>query len=59
LKKASWSCNLCFEKKIIEFDFPQNINKPCDYTKLSESGVVVLTMYVDEIPLIGNNIHIL
>ena len=39
-----------------EFDFIKNEDEPCVYKKTSESAVVFLILYVDDILLIGNDI---
>jgi hypothetical protein len=56
LKQASRSWNLRFDEVVNEFDFIKNVEEPCVYKKVSESAVVFLVLYVDDILLIGNNI---
>jgi hypothetical protein len=41
------------------FGFIQSEEEPCVYKKASESSVVFLILYVDDILLIGNDILIL
>ncbi|GJV61101.1 retrotransposon protein, putative, ty1-copia subclass [Tanacetum coccineum] len=56
LKQASRSWNLCFHKKVTQFGFSRSEDESCIYVKVSESVVVFLVLYVDDILLIGNNI---
>ena len=42
-----------------EFDFIKNKDKPYVYKKTSESAVVFLVLYVDDILLIENDIPIM
>jgi hypothetical protein len=41
------------------FGFIQSEEEPCVYKKASGSSVVFLILYVDDILLIGNDIHML
>ena len=41
------------------FDFIKNEDDPCVYKKVSESVVVFLVLYVDDILIIENNISLL
>ena len=41
------------------FDFIKNKDDPCVYKKVSESVIVFLVLYVDDILLIENNIPLL
>lgn len=59
LKQASRSWNLRFNEAIKEFDFIRNEEEPCVYKKTSGSGVAFLVLYVDDIPLLGNDIPLL
>nr|GEX56926.1 retrotransposon protein, putative, Ty1-copia subclass [Tanacetum cinerariifolium] len=56
LKQASRSCNKRFDEKIKKFGFHQNLDEPCVYQKASESNVIFLILYVDDIILMGNHI---
>ena len=51
LKQASRSWNIRFNE-----DFSQNSDEPCVYKKDSESAVVFLELYVDDILLNGNDV---
>ena len=59
LKQASRSWNIYFDEIVKSFDFIKNIDEPCVYKKTSGSAVVILILYVDDTPLIENNISIL
>jgi len=59
LKQASRSWNICFNEAIKEFDFIRNKEEPCVYKKTSGSAVAFLVLYVDDILLLGNDIHLL
>ena len=59
LKQASRSLNLRFNEAIKEFDFIRNEEEPCVYKKTSGSAVAFLVLYVDDILLLGNDIHLL
>ena len=59
LKQASRSWNLCFDEVVKGFRFMQSEEEPCVYKKVSESSVVFLILYVDDILLIGNDISML
>ncbi|KAI3703981.1 hypothetical protein L1987_74182 [Smallanthus sonchifolius] len=59
LKQASRSWNLHFDQKIKEFGFVKNEDEPCVYRKASGSIISFLILYVDDILIIGNNIHVL
>jgi hypothetical protein len=56
LKQASRSWNLCFDEVVKGFGFIKNVEESCVYKKISESIVVFLVLYVDDILLIGNDI---
>ena len=59
LKQASRSWNTYFNDVIKLFGFIKNEEEPCVFKKISESTVVLLVLYVDDILLIGNDIPIL
>nr|GEV17630.1 retrotransposon protein, putative, Ty1-copia subclass [Tanacetum cinerariifolium] len=56
LKQASHSRNLCFHEKVTQFGFSRSEDDSCIYVKVSESVVVFLVLYVDDILLIRNDI---
>jgi hypothetical protein len=41
------------------FGFIKNVEEPCVYKKVSESAVVFLVLYVDDILLVENDIPIM
>ena len=59
LKQASQSWNIRFDEVVKGFGFIKNEEEACVYKKESESSVVFLILYVDDILLIGNNIPML
>jgi hypothetical protein len=59
LKQASRSWNLRFDEVVKGFGFIQSEEKPFVYKKASESSVVFLILYVDDILLIANDIPML
>ena len=59
LKQALKSWNIHFDETVKSFDFIKNIDEPCVYKKTSESAVVFLILYMDNILLIENDIPIL
>ena len=59
LKQASRSWNLRFDESVKGFGFVKNEDEPCVYKKISGSTIVFLVLYVDDILLIGNDIHTL
>ena len=59
LKQASRSWNIHFDEIVKSFGFIKNVDKPCMYKKNSESAIVFLILYVDDILLIENDISIL
>ena len=59
LKQASRSWNIYFDETIKSFDFIKNMDEPCVYKKNSESAVIFLVIYVDDILLIKNDIPML
>ena len=56
LKQASRSWNLRFDEIIRLFGFLKNAEESCVYQKVSESMIVFLILYIDEILIIGNDI---
>ncbi|GJW06059.1 retrotransposon protein, putative, ty1-copia subclass [Tanacetum coccineum] len=56
LKQASRSWNKRFDEEISRFGFAQNLDEPCVYQKASESNVIFLILYVDDIILMRNHI---
>jgi hypothetical protein len=56
LKKASRSWNLHFDEVVKWFGFIKNVEEPYIYKKVSESAVLLLVLYVDDILLIRNDI---
>nr|GEX02007.1 hypothetical protein [Tanacetum cinerariifolium] len=59
LKQASRKWNKRFDDEIKKFGFTQNPDEPCVYLKASESYIVILILYVNDILLMGNNIPML
>ena len=59
LKQASRLWNIRFDQVIKSFEFIQNIDEPYVYKKIQRKSVAFLVLYVDNIPLIGNNIGVL
>jgi hypothetical protein len=47
---------LCFDEVVKGFGFIKNVEEPCVYKKVSESVVVFMVLYVDDILLIRNDI---
>ena len=56
LKQASRSWNIRFDEVVKEFEFIKNEDEPCVYKKISESAIIFLVFYVDDILIIGNDI---
>jgi hypothetical protein len=56
LKQASRSWNLHFDEVVKGFGFIENIEESCVYKKVSESTVVFLVLYVNDILLVRNYI---
>ena len=54
LKQASQSWNMHFDKMIKIYDFIKNGGEPCIYKQAN--GFVIIVLYVDDIPLIENDI---
>ena len=54
LKQASRSWNKRFDEEVKILGFIQSKEEPCVYKKVSESHIVFLVLYVDDILLIGN-----
>lgn len=57
LEQASQGWNLYEALK--KFGFLRNDEEPCVYKKLSRCGITFLLFYIDDILLVGNNIHML
>ena len=57
LETRSW--NLRFDEVTKGFGFIKNEEEPCVYKKASESPIVFLILYVDDILLIENDIPML
>jgi hypothetical protein len=56
LKQASRRWNPHFDEAVKGCGFIKNVEEPCIYKKVSESAVVFLILYVDDILLIRNDI---
>nr|GEU98549.1 retrotransposon protein, putative, Ty1-copia subclass [Tanacetum cinerariifolium] len=56
LKQASRSWNKRFDEEMKRFGFAQKLDEPCVYQKASESNVIFLILYVDDINIMGNHI---
>nr|GFA55466.1 retrotransposon protein, putative, Ty1-copia subclass [Tanacetum cinerariifolium] len=59
LKQASRQWNKRFDDEIKKFGFTQNRDEPCVYLKASGSNITFLTLYVDDILIMRNNIPML
>ena len=59
LKQASRSWNIRFDVTVKEFDFIKNVDEPSVHNKTSESIIIFLVLYVDDIFLIENDILML
>ena len=59
LKQASRSWNIHFDEIVKSFGFIKNIDEPYVYKKNSESDIIFLILYVDDILLIENDILML
>ena len=59
LKQASKSWNIHFDEIVKSFGFIKNMYELCVYKKTSESAIVILILYVDNILLIKNDIPML
>ena len=59
LKQASRSWNIQFDMTVMEFGFIKNMDEPYVYKKASESTLVFLVLYVDDILFIVNDIPML
>ncbi|GJR64177.1 retrotransposon protein, putative, ty1-copia subclass [Tanacetum coccineum] len=59
LKQASRSWNKRFDEEIKKYSFTQNPDEPCVYKRDSESIIVFVILYVNDILLMGNNIPML
>jgi hypothetical protein len=56
LKQASHQWNIKFQKVITSFCFIENFVDQCIYLKVSESKVIFLVPYVDDILLASNDL---
>nr|GEY90045.1 retrotransposon protein, putative, Ty1-copia subclass [Tanacetum cinerariifolium] len=56
LKQASRSWSLCFHEKVTQSGFSRSEDESCIYVKVTESVVVFLVLYVDDILLRGNDV---
>jgi hypothetical protein len=59
LKQASRTWNRRFDEVVNKFGFIKNTYEACVYKSLSWSAIAFLVLYVDDIFLIGNNVHFL
>src|SRR5215216_5829430 len=59
LVQASRSRNIRFDEVIKAYGFLQTYGEACIYKKVSGSSVAFLTLYMDDILLIGNDIEFL
>ena len=59
LKQASKSWNIHFDETVKSFGFIKNVDEPYVYKKNSESAIVFLILYVDDILLIENDFSML
>ena len=59
LKQASRSWNIRFDQAIKSFGFEQNLDEPCVYKRHRDKVVMLLVLYVDDIPLIGNDVGVM
>ncbi|KAL5776891.1 hypothetical protein ACOSP7_009817 [Xanthoceras sorbifolium] len=59
LKQASSSWNISLDTAIKTYGFVQNVDEPYVYKRIIDKKVVFLLLYVDDILLIGNDVHIL
>ena len=59
LKQASRQWNLKFHESVTVLGFMQNSSEPCVYVKKNSNKVAILTLYVDDILLAGNDIEML
>ena len=58
-KHLEWSWNICFNEAIKQFGFLKSEEESCVYKKFSESRLVFLFLYVDDILLMENDIPLL
>nr|GFB58980.1 retrotransposon protein, putative, Ty1-copia subclass [Tanacetum cinerariifolium] len=56
LKQASRSWNKRFDEEIKKFGFYPNLDESCVYQKANGSNVIFLSLYVEDIILMGNHI---
>ena len=59
LKQASRQWNLKFHESVTVLGFMQNSSEPCVYVKKNSNKFAILTLYVDDILLAGNDIEML
>ena len=59
LVQASRSWNIRFDEVIKAYGFIQTYSEAYIYKKVSESSVVLLILYMDDILLIGNDVEFL
>ena len=59
LKQASRSWNIRFDEVVKSFGFIKSEQDSCVYKKFSGSSVAFLLLYVDDILLVGNDVHML
>lgn len=59
LKQASQNWNIRFDEAIRSYDFVKNEYEPCVHRKVSESAIIFLVLYVDDILIIGNDVGML
>ena len=59
LVQASRSWNKCFDSVIKAYGFVQTFGEACIYKKVSGSSIAFLTLYVDDILLIRNDVEFL
>ena len=59
LKQASRQWNLKFHESVTVLGFMQNSSEPCVYVKKNSNKVAILTLYVDDVLLVGNDIEML
>nr|GEW85637.1 hypothetical protein [Tanacetum cinerariifolium] len=58
-EQAPRQWNKRFDNEIKKIGFTQNRDEPCIYLKASGSNITFLTLYVDDILIMGNNIPML
>ena len=58
LRQASRSWNIRFDEVVTGLGFIKSDEDACLYKQLSGSSIVFLTLYVDDIVLIGNDVFL-